>query len=1026
MGASRIRGWRRLTVTVLLLLLALLAAEARGGEKIPVVPAGKDPVVRFAADELSRLLGRIYADSKFLVRQNVPEAGRAIVLGMSTDSELIRDAVDAERLSKKDSFVVRTAQSGGRTVGVIAGQSPRAVLYGVYELLEELGCGFYLSYNAMPAEEARAFSFKKWDFADRPLTGDRIVFDWHNFLSSCSTWDLSHWRKWIVQAARMRYSGVMVHAYGNNPMFQFTHNGETKRVGYLATTARGRDWGTQHVNDVRRLHGGEIFEDPVFGSDAAKVPPGERVKATRKLMRKAFDEARRRGLDVHFALDVDTRSSNPPEVIETLPERARFESGGHPLANPDTPEGYAYYESMIDALMESYPQITDLVVWHRRGRTLWRRLKVEDFPEAWKPAYRQALEEHPEVSDHPDSPSMFAISRIVRVFRRILDEMGREDVELSTGTWGFSHLPAANAFMPDGVALMALDWSTIFDTPHREKEIKAVSGDREMIPIVWAHHDDRTYMGRSYTPYEDFAATLNDYGAAGFGIIHWITRPLDLYFKSHGQQVWQRFANQPLSRTCRRTAERTFGSEAAGPMARYLEDWVRTAPQFGRETSDRFMDRPVSNLEEVVDGCERRLSILGEVDVGSIPEGGRCNYRYYRLLERFCIEFFRSEFNRQQALQRWQGADLEGARELLEKCDPAGAIETCAEAFGQCGITRGGQALIISLNLRWLPYIESNRQMVGLAPTRINYQPTRHEPLAQGAGHNTFFVDSEQDFWIGHGERETGVSVRGEVPRGNGETEPEAEIARTWLESDEPISLNLKTMMGQSLAPGEYRVELLFPAQGPDAVDVVLRGRAAADGVKARVELSGSGEMDRKRVTVSRSLRVDKGNIDLRATGVNGPAVLAGVVIHPVEVDEPEPVKRQRTEDELQIEAATASESVSFQYGPVKSVDLDRQTRWAAEGDEQWIQYDLGEKRLVTDLSISWYQGQARHYRFEVAISDEGENWKTIFTGQSSASTSALESVDIPESRARYIRITCHGNDKNEWNSIHDVLIEGE
>jgi hypothetical protein len=270
------------------------------------------------------------------------------------------------------------------------------------------------------------------------------------------------------------------------------------------------------------------------------------------------------------------------------------------------------------------------------------------------------------------------------------------------------------------------------------------------------------------------------------------------------------------------------------------------------------------------------------------------------------------------------------------------------------------------------------------------------------------------------------------VPRGIKETEPQAEIARTWLVSENPIKLSLKTLMGESLAPGEYRVELLLPARSkeagtlPEAMEVVLQGKSGAEAVTARVDLSDSELEGKKCVRVSRSLRVEQGAIDARVTGVGGPAVLAGAVIHPVEVDEPEPVKRQRTEEELQIKAATASESVSFQYGPVKSVDLDRQTRWAAEGDGQWIQYDLGKRHLLTDISIAWYQGQARHYRFEVAVSDNGEDWKTIFKGRSNASTSALENVEIPETRARYLRINCHGNDKNDWNSIHDVLIEGE
>ncbi len=79
----------------------------------------------------------------------------------------------------------------------------------------------------------------------------------------------------------MRFNTIMVHAYGNNPMFTFRFAGEDKPVGYLATTRSGRDWGTQHVNDVRRLYGGEVFRSPVFGAGAALVPETERAPAAK-------------------------------------------------------------------------------------------------------------------------------------------------------------------------------------------------------------------------------------------------------------------------------------------------------------------------------------------------------------------------------------------------------------------------------------------------------------------------------------------------------------------------------------------------------------------------------------------------------------------------------------------------------------------------------------------------------------------------------------------------------------------------
>ena len=107
---------------------------------------------------------------------------------------------------------------------------------------------------------------------DAPIAGERLIFNWHNFLSGCSAWNLEDWQQWITQAERLRFNTIMVHAYGNNPMFSFSLNGETKPTGSLTNTRTGRDWGTENVLDVRKIVGGEgLFSGPVFGADASMV-----------------------------------------------------------------------------------------------------------------------------------------------------------------------------------------------------------------------------------------------------------------------------------------------------------------------------------------------------------------------------------------------------------------------------------------------------------------------------------------------------------------------------------------------------------------------------------------------------------------------------------------------------------------------------------------------------------------------------------------------------------------------------------
>ena len=207
--------------------LVLAATQRSFGQtsrnEIPVVvsPAAA-PVVRLSAQELAGYLQKIYPRERFVIAEQLPESGRGILVGS-------------------------------------VGADSRGVAYGVYGLLEKLGCGFYLSYDAISPPRREPFSLDGWQLADRPLVHDRLVFNWHNFLSGCSTWNLPDWKAWILQSQKQGYNAIMVHAYGNNPMVTFTFNGKTKPVGYLSTTAKGRDWSTMHVNDVRRMWGGEVF-----------------------------------------------------------------------------------------------------------------------------------------------------------------------------------------------------------------------------------------------------------------------------------------------------------------------------------------------------------------------------------------------------------------------------------------------------------------------------------------------------------------------------------------------------------------------------------------------------------------------------------------------------------------------------------------------------------------------------------------------------------------------------------------------
>jgi hypothetical protein len=901
MSTEPVRGRREFLKTGISTFLALpaLAGEKGNSTEIPiVVGAHASQLEKLAADELSKHLQLLYSSNRFPILEALPAHGTRILLGTLQSLPELGRHLSKDLLARPGSYAISAHNAGKYQEGIIAGSDERAALSAVYALLETLGYGFYLSYNASPKPSEEPFRLDNWQLSDYPVLAERVAFTWHNFLSSCSTWDLADWENWIVQLSRMRFTAIMVHAYGNNPMFAFTHNGESKPVGYLATSVQGRDWGTEHVNDVRRIMGGDkIFAGPVFGAKAALVPDDRRVPSAVSLVQQVFALAGKHGLKIIFALDVDTESSNPQNVVDTLPEEARFEVGGFRLVNPDVPAGYQYYQSQVRWLMTTYSQIGRIAVWMRDGNnTPWGSLKLQDFPSPWRAEYQARLvNKEPDLQTDPEAPRMFAISKIVSAFRKALAELGKDPVELALGSWNYAWLRAADAFIPSDVMFVPLDSSIAIGTDKVQTAIQAVSKNRRVVPILWAQHDDRTFMGRPYTPFARFTSLLGRNGGSGYGIIHWTTRPLDLHFKSLAVQVWNKTQDQPLEVTCQQMAERTFGEAARDLGTQYLLRWITDAPMFGCDSNDRFMDRPLVEPERVITECRGRMDILGKIPTESLSPEASEQLNYYKDFERFLIAFYESHSAWERSVDLLSKGNVENSRKAMALCDPKRVLEQYARAISRGKPTRGEMGLLISLNLKWLPYVFSQRQALGLEAIRYHFQPTEHEALAQGVGKYTFYLDQDRELWKAAGQWETQTPTFRLTSSPLADPENLRQVCQTGLQSSKTIALRLKTIAEQDLLPGVYNLRLLFlcpasEAEGDSVFDLTLSESEGAIDVTKRIDVvRQAGGKDRV-LQINLPVNIHAGSLSFRLEPVKGFIYLCGVMMEPVSLRRSQPI----------------------------------------------------------------------------------------------------------------------------------------
>lgn len=123
----------------------------------------------------------------------------------------------------------------------------------------------------------------------------------------------------------------------------------------------------------------------------------------------------------------------------------------------------------------------------------------------------------------------------------------------------------------------------------------------------------------------------------------------------------------------------------------------------------------------------------------------------------------------------------------------------------------------------------------------------------------------------------------------------------------------------------------------------------------------------------------------------------------------------------INVVAATDNGQSGAGNGPAGAIDdnLDPASRWASPGDAMTITFDLGERHLVREVGIAWFEGDQRIASFSIFSSVDGVDFESLLADQqSSGTTSSFERYDTPDTPAQYIRIENFGNSLNTDNAI--------
>ena len=122
---------------------------------------------------------------------------------------------------------------------------------------------------------------------------------------------------------------------------------------------------------------------------------------------------------------------------------------------------------------------------------------------------------------------------------------------------------------------------------------------------------------------------------------------------------------------------------------------------------------------------------------------------------------------------------------------------------------------------------------------------------------------------------------------------------------------------------------------------------------------------------------------------------------------------------------ATASASQDG-HTPESSVDGDLDSRWCApdNGNNYWVQVDLGKPEEIAGVRITWEHENA-DYHYIVAGSADGNEWRSLIN-QESGARPQIDEQKFSAAGIRYVRITITQAPSGSWASFYEFEVLGK
>ena len=107
-------------------------------------------------------------------------------------------------------------------------------------------------------------------------------------------------------------------------------------------------------------------------------------------------------------------------------------------------------------------------------------------------------------------------------------------------------------------------------------------------------------------------------------------------------------------------------------------------------------------------------------------------------------------------------------------------------------------------------------------------------------------------------------------------------------------------------------------------------------------------------------------------------------------------------------------------------IDNNSRTLWKVMEKGRYITLELKDEEMVSGVGLMFDKTEKRTAKFEIHVSEDGENFTKVYDGRSNqdASKNEMENFKFKEAvKAKYVRFVGLGNNLNPWTSVNELRV---